>query len=717
MGILFKNRLSGEETATPEREAFLSQWVVSKTDSGVFLNTAPDPINGGDFLIPNAKAQWSLLNKEDGQQQSGVFDKHLLPDELEAVSIRAIGKSLEELSDQNANWKIWRKVSPLVPSMSERIEIQPFEKKIRKHIGHLEQIFRKPKAHLWTEIQRVLLSRARRIPHQAANYLAAHTEDWERPTLRGVLPKRILAMVTEDHWNIYENQVAVRLTDHLHTYLNRRVTEVRRLLNIFEEIDYSGSAAGIYLRRNRIYKLWGEIYNDKDANVAYQKTKDTLKELEYLKYKIAGLKDTFLYREIPRRTSVSNTLKITNIFVNDLHYRHVAVLWKEWSKQGIAKAKTPQDVYDEYQELCRSFDSFCLLLTLRAFDQLKFEPSDSDLETPIKKEANLPLFGSICEASVKWNDDGVISVEKDDSILLRLIPLVSALGANPTGNIVERHLDTISNAVSSDPLTIVLYLPSPESRETRLPVEIQKRLHTIGNDLPQGQKKVGFLPVSPWEIGSVERVARAIRWVLWGSEFLKYPPEIEVPATVNLPDNLGWMMPVESDNSYKILRLPRDNERTNISLILNNVRRQLEDRLNISQCSRNNAVSAAQRNLFNNQIAGTEADIEQIRKIEDDLAQAYEYLNHLLCCPVCSSVISPWFFQYGNDLFSCTCSGCGGAIWGIKICRPCGNRFPFLLPQLPNDNDRQAGWVDQVIGMDVLAVPQSNDDFICPFCG
>lgn len=645
MAILFKNRLSGKETATPERETFLSQWVVSEIDSEVLLNTVL--INSGDFLIPNTNAHWALLNKENEQKQSGVFDKHLLPEDIEAVSIRAIGNALP---DPNAGWLEWLDMSPLVPGMSERVELQPFERKIRKHIGHLEQIFRKPKAHLWTEIQRVLLSRARRIPHQAINYLAAHTEDWERPTLRGVLPKRILAMVTEDYWNISENQVAVRLIDHLHVYLNKRITEVRRLLNILKERNDYDAARGTFWLQYRIYELWGQAF---DANAGGVTAERTLKELEHLKYKIAGLKDSFLYRKIPRRTDVPNTLKMTNIFANDPHYRYVAVLWKEWSKEGISKTKTIEQIYEEYQDLCRSFDRFCFLLTIRTFDQLKFKSSVFGPGTPIKKGINLPLLGSICEASVTWNDDGVISVEKDDSPVLRLIPLVSALGANPTENIVERHLDNISNAVPSDPLTIVLYLPSPEGRENRLPVEIQKRLHTIGNDLPQAQKKVGFLPVSPWEIGSVERVARAIRWVLWDSEFLKYPsrvPGTNIPEIVNLLQNLTGIRPVNNGRKYEVFRLLSDAEISAIDGIcqgLKNNLKLLQDEL--SKLKSRNNIPKARIGQLKNEIEEVEEALIKFHSFRGKISQTCEYLNRLLICPVCLSNVNPWHnkgFQY-----------------------------------------------------------------------
>ena len=136
-----------------------------------------------------------------------------------------------------------------------------------EHVGHLAEVCRRPRTHLRVEIERTPVSRARRFPAQAANYLAAHTEDWERPTLRAVVPKRILAVVREDQFDIYENRVAVRLVDHLVTYLRRRILEVSRLLRVFEEAGDHGSSAagGSHWRQRRIYQLWGDAIDASEA--------------------------------------------------------------------------------------------------------------------------------------------------------------------------------------------------------------------------------------------------------------------------------------------------------------------------------------------------------------------------------------------------------------------------------------------------------------------
>src|SRR5262249_55048479 len=151
-------------------------------------------------------------------------------------------------------------LSPLVPGMSNRVEFQRFEQLLKENVGHLKEVCRRPRTHLRVEVERMAVSRARRFPAQAANYLAAHTEDWERPTLRSVVPKRILATVREDQFDIYENRVVVRLVDHLAVYLRRRIREVTRLLRVFEEAagNHDAAAGGSHWRQRRIYKLWGE---------------------------------------------------------------------------------------------------------------------------------------------------------------------------------------------------------------------------------------------------------------------------------------------------------------------------------------------------------------------------------------------------------------------------------------------------------------------------
>src|SRR5690606_9670953 len=71
---------------------------------------------------------------------------------------------------------------------------------------------------------------------------------------------------------------------------------------------------------------------------------------------------------------------------------------------------------------------------------------------------------------------------------------------------------------------LVLFLASDEAQAST-EAELLASLHTVGNDPRHALAGVGCLPVSPWEIGSTERVARALRWFLSSAPLPRLPPE------------------------------------------------------------------------------------------------------------------------------------------------------------------------------------------------
>ena len=138
------------------------------------------------------------------------------------------------------------------------------------------------------ETERVLVARARRIAPNAPAWLASHTEDWDYRKISGVQPRRILAEVREERWDLYENRVAVRLVDSLVTWLRRRIAEVRRILDdIFARMESFGeSVSGTRHRAERIYRMWGEAW---DASHGRELAERTLKRIDRLLYRVPRL--------------------------------------------------------------------------------------------------------------------------------------------------------------------------------------------------------------------------------------------------------------------------------------------------------------------------------------------------------------------------------------------------------------------------------------------
>ena len=712
-GAVWLDRLTGLRADMPEAtDTLIGRWIVWGKGQRGFINSVP--ATTGEFLVPDSSGRWSLLT-ESGERGTGTANLAQVPDEDVADSMRTIGDRLDGLCDDGASWREWLDVVPLVPDVSDKVHLMPLECKLREHFGHIEAVCRQPRTHLHVEVERTPVSRARRIPVGAATYLASHTEDWDRRLIRGILPKRILAEVRHDEFNIYENRVTVRLIDNLTVYLNRRIRDLKRLIKVFKEKeDYSRESGGTYQRLCRITVLWGQSI---DANEGRRNAEDNLEELTSLKYRLMGLQGSPLYEEVPRRVHVPTTLANTNIFANDSHYRRVAELWREWARIGAERTRSTKELNDEAQRLCRSMDAFSMLLIVRALDVLGYEPTDSDRGNAITRGGKLRLQRHGVELELQWREDGTVEVAFEEKTMV-VVALVADLVAG-----TEKHARSVLASIDSAAVVrkeqsalshvdvLILYLAASDNERITLSPDMRRALYTVGNDPRNARAGGGSLPVSLWEIGSTERIARALRWFLTGARYLDYPFRIEVPdgakGSISLKPHGNWLIE-RSEGSVVALEMSRppqgfEWERLGLGPRIEKARKELHG------ARRARRVEESRRRL---------KDLETLAR---RLKRARERSNALIACPTCGArADTPHdFVSRGSGCFRCMCRECD------TTTRLCGNghRYPAMLPsgEFVDTDDQEPGWEDRIYGGDILALPARKPDgdwgFVCPTCG
>lgn len=732
---MYRDRLTGCRVSTPPLTGTLvGRWVLDADTVEVFMNSAAAA--AGEFLVPETSGHWHVLTGE-GERQSGTVARAHAPEDLEAESVRTIGDRLDELAEGGATWLEWIDVVPLVPGISEQVDLLPLERLIQdqRNFGALKTICWKPRAHLHVEIERAPVSKARRVPAAAASYLAAHTEDWDRPLLRGILPKRILAEVRQDQVDIYENRVAARLLDNLGAYLNRRIQLLRRLLKVFQEKeDYSSSIGGTYQRERRMSQLWGESI---DANEGRRKAEVALKELEALKYRLMGLLGSPLYEEVPRRAHVATTLKTTNVLANDQHYRRVAELWREWARTGAGRTRSPAELHAEAQRLSRGLDAFAMLLAVRALDTLGYEPSEAALSEPITRGKALPVQGHGLELTLSWRSDGTIGVGAGERELT-IVALTANLSAGGDDRVQEslRRIRTALDDRDNRDL-LVLFLASDEGQAST-EAELLASLHTVGNDPRHALAGVGCLPVSPWELGSTERVARALRWFLSSARFLDYPLRVVVPegarGLIDLQEHARWIAKVDGGTTLELQTPPHDYEwkaldvesiartaEANLQVAIADHHR-LTDELRDAVRQRKTGSLARQKRDAHEEVLRCERIATASNDLVEQLRGAHARAIALLECPTCGRTADPArdFQPRDRDSFQCTCRGCQ-TTWGTRLCGA-GHLYATMLPSgvFVDAAHQGPGWEDQVYGCDILALPARRTDgkwgFLCPDC-
>ncbi|BAY19853.1 hypothetical protein NIES21_57230 (plasmid) [Anabaenopsis circularis NIES-21] len=698
----FWNRITRQTSTTLPEHLLLGQWQILTEAESTIINTVQILPQSRVYIFPDTTKRWSLrLSNENRQVRT--FPAWQIPSDLLIETICFFEQKRQELRAENNSWDNWVSVPPLVPDIRETIRPQPLEELIQKHLGHIEEICHHPRTYLKMESDRLPISRAQRISPHATEFLASHTEDWEKRTIHKIRPKRVLCLIREDMLDIYENRVTVRLIDHLLEYLQKRIWEVQALQKELEQInDFSSKTHNIHWRnRKRICSLWGEHFQDVTALKTTEKTLNILRQLQY---KLRGLMDTELYRAIPKQAEVGNTLKRTNILINDQHYRYVDRIWQALNPWKRGKAKNNQQIFDSYEQLFKGFESFCLLLISRALtgsgnendEGLGFEAETHHIPHP----GEVIQFNS-CQGklTLTWQEEGTFLVQSDNLQNLRLIPLLTPLTVISEDKLLSNILKNLKNDCNPQNESIVILYPGIEEERQQLAVDLQRQVYTLGNDCFVGEISLALVPVSPLEVISVERIARTLQWWFYSQQYQAYPYLFTESLPHTLLEQTEWIIPTEK-HEHKILRPLRPEEQGNFNERLSKLINQVKAKGPLAK-----------------------GELNKLQQLEALPNQIQNRFKPLLFCPTCHKLTDN-FTPLESQCFHCSCNECKSE-WGTRICKNCDARYPYIqVSGRDNTNssfNRKVGWIDQVFGRNTLAIPcwntRDNDSFICPSCG
>jgi hypothetical protein len=716
---VFFDRLTGERQTTLSSDDLVGRWALC-SDEPVQINNIF--VNRGAFLLPMPDDKIYIAG-ESGMIVQAILNIPALGQQ-EKQKILTIGKILSKLKVNGAYWQKWVNTSLFQPDeISKLVQITEFEKALQKYGWHLAQVCNKPYSHLATEIEKMPISQARRIPTRSYQYLAGHTEDWEYSTLTTVFPRKILSALPQEYWDFYENRVASRLVEEIHEYfLNRikNITNMEELLKQTNPDQYNFEIRhSTRMRLARVCKLFEKAVLDRKVLEEHIKIFRTgvLRPLEQENKKLL---DSTLYGIISpvSRKNISMTPRITNIFANDRHYRFVNLLWVEFLKQRPKQNQSNEEIQQELQEYFRAFSNYCLLLVLIALKNLGFQVDKlNNLGSIPNNRIDLrSYFGQI---TLDWDEEFKIAkIWNDSKLLLRIVPMPVALTLGHKKNYIENRLRKLHNLFSQSKkqsdrfkvgitglTTLVIYPGTQEERNSLAP-ELKRLACSTSAEL-LSPTQFGLIPIDVYELDGVERIGRALRWSFFSNFFAQYPVKIPVPAKYRQDilklENLRWIRPGTEMDFVVLVQSSEEKENSRFRSILSNWRNTLE-----SQGKKN------------------QLEIERFDKLFEALDSAELIFQNLRTCPVCHKESRPQNFQsLDQECFKCHCDDCK-AEWGLRPCPLCKERYPYLgfsnaqLTPSFDDRDYDPEWVDKAYGMDVLATPcslsGSRMSFICPFC-
>ena len=674
MAGYFWNRINGKLINNFPENYFVGQYQVAPEYS-TFINNIPSTVF--DFIISDNTNESRVIIHKQSVDRNLKYNNKLISDQLTENAVSEISHSFNNLLVKS--WEKILELSPLVPKFSERIEIQDFERIIESKLGHLFEVCHRPITLLSSEIEKVHVSRAIRIPQQATEYLLSHTEDWEKRTIQTIQPHNVLSELVIDDYNIYENKVSARLVDHLRSYLFNRILEVKKLYEMIYETNYRIDSFSWANHSFRIFELWGESIESGTVEIA----KATLDRLKTMYYKLGGLIDSPLYRKIPTTEKVEPSLMDTNILTSDQHYRQVAKLWREWYKINKIQILTGEELYKKKQETYNGFNHFCLLLITKALEHLKLSPKNKELAI----NDDVELIGRSTRISLKRVDDQTFEIHlRDFEKEIRFVPIFSNLNNLSTSDDFDNYISIMDQQIEkSHCKTIILF---PDQNIVKPDNDRLKKINSLFLKSGKKNNPYGIIPVSPFSLFSVEKAGRAIRQFIDGTIIKSYPPEFDIDNSL-IPEliqkNNHWIEKNSKSDGIFIIKPPSNND-------IQKLEKYLSSEIHKAQ---------GKGKFFNHR----KQILEECKIKLEEIRNCYKCL---LACPLCNVRQPENNFNnryLDNKTFTCSCKNCN-VEWGLNSCSNCKSNYPFIsLNATISEDQIKVGWVDKIFGMDLIASP------------
>lgn len=318
-------------------------------------------ICAGDILLSDGLARCQLSS---GNYSFLQPSKELKPEiDLFGSAITTISKQMENHVDGL--------VSPMLPAAIVNAEsnLLTVELKLLEALnkGHLHHISRRPRLDIRYDEEVTDAARAKRLAKGALTHLASHSECWQRQTLSGVVPKKVLARFSDDEYNIYENCVYARFLDKFEHHLQRRLSTLTTLLLTMDQAMKFYQSQDIDFRLSKeVCELWGRTFDEEATSQASELLTGTIDKLQYLSQSVRSLKQSGLYLRISRNTQLRGALHRTNILIHDPHYRHLAILWEQLEIAMSSTKASPEEQLGHSQELSDAYSRYVGLVLKHA---------------------------------------------------------------------------------------------------------------------------------------------------------------------------------------------------------------------------------------------------------------------------------------------------------------------------------------------------------------
>lgn len=252
-------------------------------------------------------------------------------------------------------------VNPIIQKFN--IEIKDFEKLLNEHKSHLSAIVANPHSLLDKNTIKVNIGRAKRISTRSYQYLAHHSEDWEKMSIISPKPRKILHEELIIDFTVYENILFKAFLHEAIKHLNKRIKETADItkffLSIFDAKEYENVWADKIDRSNALVGRATKSDKSKDSGA-------TNRTLAAIKAELVKLEHSTLFEEFPKTIIDTVVYHDTNVLNSHKHYKYLKILWLELKKlKETADENDPVIIHQDIMNNMRIYVETLFVYALR----------------------------------------------------------------------------------------------------------------------------------------------------------------------------------------------------------------------------------------------------------------------------------------------------------------------------------------------------------------
>lgn len=245
---------------------------------------------------------------------------------------------------------------------------------IRKTIPFLLKIIDKPRSFIKSLEEKVPVETAKRINHNAIARLARDSNDWHARTLLSVHPKNVIAEVSEETLDIYENRFICTLADRIGHLL---AVARQYYQDQLKAIDDNSAVLAVqeYYHSTSHFQFYNVItkrHSYGNGDLSYRdKVSNELASIKGLEKKIKIIKRSEFYRQLHKKRKVTSPIQKTNILIFEFSYNQAYKLWKYLDQNHQEEKLDLKIDIDDVQVEC-NYHCYCVLCVCAALWDLGF---------------------------------------------------------------------------------------------------------------------------------------------------------------------------------------------------------------------------------------------------------------------------------------------------------------------------------------------------------